>query len=94
MEEASEPSEPSLSNLFNQAKTGQDELDSLDPRSAKFKHTLQAIVDNLQRCRQLIRQLAIFSTNEEVEDISTQDLQYAKPFCKVSRALLMQSLGI
>ena len=68
--------EPSLNGLFNQAKAQQDELDSLDPRSAKFKDTLQAIIDNLQACQQLIQQISLFSVNEEVEDISTQDLRY------------------
>ncbi len=69
-------SEPSLRGLFNRAKNQQEELDSLDPRTGKFRDTLQAIIDNLQRCRQLIQQLALFSPNEEVEDISTQDLLY------------------
>lgn len=71
-----EGSEPSLRGLFNQAKKQQDELDSLDLRTANSKDTLQAIIGNLERCRQLIQQLSMFSPNEEVEDISTQDLQY------------------
>jgi len=68
--------EPSLKELFNSAKTSQDDLDSLDPRSANFKGALQSIIDSLRRCRQLIQQLSLFSTNEEVEDVSTQDLQF------------------
>ncbi|KAG9781356.1 hypothetical protein ABEF93_000725 [Exophiala dermatitidis] len=71
-----ENSEPSLRVLYNQAKARQDELDSLDPRSETFKECLQSIIDALQQCRNLIRKLSLFSTNEEVEDISTQDLQY------------------
>ena len=87
-------SEPSLNALFSQAKNGQDELDSLDPRSSTFKLTLPSILGNLQRCRQLIRQLAIFSTNEEVEDISTQDLQHVACNSIGNRALLMSVSGI
>lgn len=67
--------EPSLRELFKDAKKSQDELEGLDPRSGHFKSTLQSILDKLQRCRKLIQQLSLFSTNEEVEDISTQDLQ-------------------
>lgn len=68
--------EPSLKELFNKSKEQQDDLEALDPQSAEFKRTLQSINDTLEKCQQLIQQLSIFSTNEEVEDISTQDLQY------------------
>ncbi|KIX08353.1 uncharacterized protein Z518_03009 [Rhinocladiella mackenziei CBS 650.93] len=71
-----EESEPSLKDLFNQAKARLDELDSLDPRSPTFKTALQSIIDQLQQCRKLVQQLSLFSTNEEAEDIATQDLQY------------------
>jgi len=74
--------EPSLKELFNNAKTSQDELDSLDPRSAAYKKTLQSTIDSLQRCRRLVQQLSLFSTNEDVEDISTQDLQFVTMLLK------------
>ncbi|KIW21493.1 hypothetical protein PV08_02073 [Exophiala spinifera] len=76
MATANEASEPSLKETYNEAKLRQTQLDSLDPRSSSYKDTLQSIIDNFERCRQLIRQLALFSPNEEVEDIATQDLQY------------------
>ncbi|KAI1624635.1 TAP42-like protein [Exophiala viscosa] len=69
-------SEPSLKGLYNEAKSQQEGLDDLDPRSSAFKTTLQSIIDNFRRCQELIQQLSLFSKNEEVEDISTQDLQY------------------
>lgn len=81
-----EGAEPSLKELFNKAKNQQDDLDSLDPRTATFQNTLKSITDGLERCRQLIQQLSLFSTNEEVEDISTQNLQYAEP-CRPSVAI-------
>lgn len=74
-----EASEPGLKETYNEAKTRQNQLDALDPRSPSYKDTLQSIIDNFERCRQLIRQLALFSPNEEVEDIATQDLQYVCP---------------
>lgn len=75
-----EGAEPSLRELFNKAQNQQDDLDSLDPRTSSFQNTLKSITDSLERCRQLIQQLSLFSPNEEVEDISTQNLQYAKPW--------------
>lgn len=74
-----EPSELSLKELFIEAKARQAELEHLDPRADVFSHTLQSIIVGLERCRQLIQQLSLFSRNEEVEDISTQDLQYVTP---------------
>lgn len=71
-----ESSDSSLKELFERTKSQQDELDLLDPQSVVFKTSLQSIIDSLERCRQLIQKLSIFSTNEEVEDISTNDLQY------------------
>ncbi|KAJ9496532.1 Type 2A phosphatase-associated protein 42 [Exophiala xenobiotica] len=70
-----EASEPNLKDLYKEARTRQEELDSLDPRSSAYKDSLQSIIDNLERCRRLIQQLSLFSPNEEVEDISTHDLQ-------------------
>lgn len=71
-----ESSDSSLKELFERTKSQQDELDHLEPQSVAFKTSLQLIIDSLERCRQLIQKLSIFSTNEEVEDISTNDLQY------------------
>jgi hypothetical protein len=68
--------EPSLKELFNRTKTQQDDLDNLEPQSAAFSATLASLSQSLERCRELIQQLALFSPNEEVEDIATQDLQY------------------
>jgi hypothetical protein len=87
-------SEPSLSALFKQAKDQQDDLESLDPRTAQFKDTLQSIIHSLELCRQLIQQLSLFSTNEEVEDISTQDLQYTGLHLVWNVLSLTRSAGI
>lgn len=71
-----ETSDNSLKELFLRTKSQQDELELLEPQSVAFKTSLQSIIDNLEQCRLLIQKLSIFSSNEEVEDISTNDLQY------------------
>jgi immunoglobulin-binding protein 1 len=71
-----EGGERSLKDHFHDAKAKQDELDRLDLRTGVYQETMRSILSNLQRCRELIQQLSIFSINEEAEDISTQDLQY------------------
>lgn len=63
----------SLRELFSSAKGKQEELDS---STATYQETLQSAISAYEQCRQHISRLAIFSPNEEVEDISTQDLQY------------------
>ena len=66
----------SLRELFRQAKQQQTELDNLDPRSLQHKEALQSAISILQRCRQLVGQNAMFSTNEDLEDLTTPDIQY------------------
>ena len=68
--------EQSLSSLFESAKNNQEDLDTLDPRSDGFKALLQSTIDTLHKCSKLINQLALFSTNEDLDDISTSDIQY------------------
>jgi len=73
-----ETSDSSLKELFLRTKSQQDELELLEPQSEAFKTSLQSIIDSLEACCQLIQKLSIFSSNEELEDISTNDLQYEK----------------
>ncbi|RMZ75672.1 hypothetical protein DV737_g5165, partial [Chaetothyriales sp. CBS 132003] len=73
---ASASREKSLAELFNSAKAKQESLDELDARTATFKERLQGAIDELQECSRLVEQASLFSANEEVEDISTKDLQY------------------
>ena len=65
----------SLRGTFLRAKTKQTDLETLDPRSEQFKRTLQDAVKALEDCKKIIDQIALFSTNEELEDVSTQDIQ-------------------
>jgi hypothetical protein len=63
----------SLRELYSSAKSKQEELDS---GSATHQEILQSAISAFEECRKLIAKLTVFSSNEEVEDISTQDLQY------------------
>lgn len=68
--------EASLSELFKTAKSNQEDLDTLDPRSEDFKQLLQSSIASLKQCQDLIDRLALFSSNEDLEDIATTNLQY------------------
>lgn len=70
-----DPSDGSLKELFQRAKSQEDELDQLEPQTEVFKAHLQTLIDSFEQCRQLIQKLSLFSTNEELEDISTNDIQ-------------------
>ena len=66
----------SLQDLFSDAKRQQDSLHQGDPRSDEYKSTVQAIQQTYEDCRTLLSRLALFSINEEIEDVSTQNIQY------------------
>jgi immunoglobulin-binding protein 1 len=68
----------SLRELFSSARGKQEELEA---GTAVYQETLQSAISAYEECGQLIAKLAIFSPNEEVEDISTQDLQYPSTPC-------------
>lgn len=68
--------ETSLSNLYKKARAGQEDLNILDPRSEEYKDLLSSCISTLKKCSELVDRLALFSTNEEVEDVSTSNLQY------------------
>lgn len=66
----------SLHRLFKQARSQQDRLDELDSRSDDYRQVLNTARRSLRQCRDLIDRLALFSKNEDLDDLSTQDLQY------------------
>jgi hypothetical protein len=67
--------ESTLNELFLSAKNKQEQLELFDPRSDDFDQTQRSAIKALEDCRELIAQIALYSTNEEVDDISTQNLQ-------------------
>ena len=66
----------SLRETFDHVKQNQQELQNLDPRTDAFRDHLESALNGLVRCLKLIKDLSIFSSNEELEDISTHNLQY------------------
>src|SRR5947209_6949204 len=75
-----------LRELFFSAKRKQEEIDS---GSATHQEILQSAISAFEECRNLVAKLAIFSSNEGIEDISTQDLQYnqSTPYSSTSLTL-------
>lgn len=67
--------ESSLKNLFLLAKQKQENLDLLDPRSNEFSDTQQSAIKAFEESRELVSQMALYSVNEEIEDVSTLDVQ-------------------
>jgi immunoglobulin-binding protein 1 len=66
----------SLREAFDQAKQSQQEIDGLEPRSAAFRHSLESAIQSLVTCQRMIKDLSVFSPNEDLEDVSTQNLQF------------------
>lgn len=73
-------SEGNLQSLFLSAKQKQEQLIQFDPRSDSYKELLHGVMVELAKCRDLVTRSAMFSVNEEIDDISTQDIQYAPLF--------------
>ena len=80
----------SLRELYSSAKSKQEELDS---GSATHQEILQSAISAFEECRKLIAKLAVFSSNEEVEDISTQDLQYNQSTLHSSSSLTLSQIS-
>jgi|SRR2546423_10344730 len=81
-------SDSSLRQLFSSARAKQEELES---GTATYRENLQSTISAYEECRQLITKLAIFSPNEDVEDVSTQDLQYnPTSLCRRPRLTISQ----
>jgi immunoglobulin-binding protein 1 len=73
---ADENPDRSLRAVYSEARSKRDQLDNLEPRSGIFEDTLQGTLQDLARCQKMIQDLSIFSPNEELEDLSTQSIQY------------------
>src|SRR4051812_14147725 len=80
----------SLRELYSSAKRKEEELDS---SSATHQEILQSAISAFEGCRELIAKLAVFSSNEEVEDISTQDLQYNQSALHSSTSLILSQIS-
>lgn len=65
-----------LQALFLSAKQKQEELSHGDPRSDAYHEIQRGLMQELMECRNLLTRTSMFSVNEEIEDISTQDIPY------------------
>ena len=72
----SEPQDRSLKAAFASAKAHQKELEDLDPRSDTAKEAVQSTIVDLEQCQKLLQTASIFSPNEDLEDITTESLQF------------------
>jgi len=67
----------SLRAIFVSAESKRKELDaSWDTNAASYQDKLQAAIAQYQQCLQLTDRVAMFSSNESLEDVSTGDIQY------------------
>ncbi|KAK4911623.1 Type 2A phosphatase-associated protein 42 [Elasticomyces elasticus] len=69
-------SEASIRDLFDQVKDAQLFLDELSPMSDDFRTLFSACIASLKQCQDLVDRLALFSSNEELDDLSTPSIQY------------------
>ncbi|KAK9803022.1 hypothetical protein WJX72_003617 [[Myrmecia] bisecta] len=65
-----------LPALFERGRSAHAKAETLSPAEPDTQQLLQNAVAALRRCDVLVDSLGVFSSNEEVEDISTQDLKY------------------
>lgn len=65
-----------LQALFLSAKKKQEQLNRIDPGSETYKELQHATISELKECQNLVTRTAMFSVNEEIDDISTQDIPY------------------
>ena len=72
----SEQQDRSLKAAFASAKLHQKDIESLDPRSDTAKEAVRSTITDLEQCQKLLQTASIFSRNEDLEDITTESLQY------------------
>ena len=66
---------PSLRSLFRSAKSKEADLQRIESSSNVYQDSLQAAISTLEKCRDLIERVAVFSSNETSEDIVTSSIQ-------------------
>ncbi|KAJ5747411.1 uncharacterized protein N7511_009107 [Penicillium nucicola] len=67
----------SLRALFASAKEQKDKLGSRgDTNTEAYRDDVNATIAKFQECQRQISMLSLFSSNESLEDVSTNDIQY------------------
>ena len=66
-----------IRRLFSTAKSFREQVDApSESSSSAFLENLRAAIVALDECRKLADRIALFSSNETQDDISSADLQY------------------
>lgn len=66
-----------LRTVYASAEEQRQSLEkSPETSSAEYQENLQAAIASFEECQRLVDQVALFSPNESVEDISSRDLQW------------------
>lgn len=67
----------SLNALLASAKAQKEDLEANSPvNNPQYQDKLDATISTFENCQTKIAKLALFSSNESLEDISTSDIQY------------------
>jgi len=65
-----------LRSLFVAAKADKTALEARpDTTSELYRRDVTAVIAKLEECQRLVRLLSLFSSNEQIEEVSTGDLQ-------------------
>lgn len=81
-----------LQALFLSAKKKQEQLNHVDPGSEAYKELQRAAMSELVECRNLVSRTAMFSVNEEIDDISTQDIPYRSSHAVCENSLIQTDI--
>ncbi|KAF3907886.1 hypothetical protein ABW21_db0200897 [Orbilia brochopaga] len=89
--ESDSPSSTSLRSLWDKAERQRKDLASFtDFRSDAYKAAVAEAISTASTCKDLIRSLSLFSTNEILEDIATTELRYILADAYLGELLLKQ----
>ncbi|KZF23113.1 type 2A phosphatase-associated protein 42 [Xylona heveae TC161] len=82
----------SLRERFNAGEARRKQLESSwDTNGASYQENLEAAIGTYEECRKIASQVALFSSNETLEDISSRDLQYLLIDFYLAELLLRQN---
>lgn len=72
-----EDTDQSLREVFADAESARVELEnSWDSNSTAYQQNLLAALAAYEKCLAIINKVSLFSTNEALDDVTTNDLQY------------------
>jgi immunoglobulin-binding protein 1 len=67
-----------LKEVFTEAESKRRQLDDLqNSNTDEFQHTLLSAIATYERCLEFVEKLSLFSPNEDIDDLSSDTLQYA-----------------